>query len=231
MRIAGMQKLSTVDFPGLLAAVVFTQGCNFHCPYCHNPQLLLEDAAGPFPDTEELLAFLRKRAGRLDGLVISGGEPTLQPGLADFCGAARKIGYRVKLDTNGSRPEILHTLLAGGLVDHVAMDCKSPLDLYAPALCPEADVAEKIGRSAALLRESGIAHEFRSTCVSPFITAEGAPALYSLMGRSSPWYLQRARLTSEMRNRGLQALSTEEMRDVARVARRAGVRAALRQGT
>ena len=198
--------------------------------HCHiNSEQLREDAPGPFPEPADLLAFLRKRAGLLDGLVISGGEPTLQPDLADFCGAVRKIGYRIKLDTNGSRPEVLHALLAEGLVDHVAMDCKSPLELYAPALCPETDVAGKVGRSAALLRESGIAHEFRSTCVSPFITAQGAPALFSLVGRSSPWYLQRGRLTSGMRDKGLQALSTEEMRAIARLARRRKVRAALRQ--
>lgn len=131
MALAGLHKLTAIDYPGLVAATVFTQGCNFRCPYCHNRQLIKRQSGETLLAEEDALAFLKKRASLLDGLVVSGGEPTLQPGLADFCRKVKKLGYRIKLDTNGSRPQVLAALMDEELVDYVAMDCKSAPGAYA----------------------------------------------------------------------------------------------------
>jgi pyruvate formate lyase activating enzyme len=235
--LAGMHKLTTLDYPGLVSAIVFTQGCNFDCPYCHNPSLKgtstnqyfcfparkasfdkgeyiqhirpvgersltppgetvyrgsLKGKA-PLLETPTVLGFLKKRAGLLDGLVISGGEPTLQKGLESFCREAKRLGYRIKLDTNGSRPEVLRRLLEESLADYVAMDCKTAPEAYASTFCLEPDIEEKIRASARLLRESKIAHEFRTTCVSPFVGPDKLRAMAEMTGADSPWFLQEAR--------------------------------------
>ncbi|MDR1489570.1 MAG: anaerobic ribonucleoside-triphosphate reductase activating protein [Desulfovibrio sp.] len=189
--LAGMHKLTALDYPGLVSAIVFTQGCNFDCPYCHNPRL---KGKAPLLETQTVLGFLKKRAGLLDGLVVSGGEPTLQKGLEPFCREAKRHGYRIKLDTNGSRPEVLRRLLEESLVDYVAMDCKTAPGDYASAFCPEPDIEEKIRASASLLRASKTAHEFRTTCVSPFVSPARLSAMAEMTGTASPWFFQEARL-------------------------------------
>ena len=131
MNIAGLLKTATIDFPHRLAAVVFTAGCNYDCSFCHNRALL---GAAELMEDGEVLRFLEKRAGLLDGVVISGGEPTLQKDLAEFAGTLKGLGYDVKLDTNGSDPEAVGRLLDGGLVDYVAMDYKAPFSRY-PEIC------------------------------------------------------------------------------------------------
>ena len=128
MRIAGLQKLTLLDFPGRTAATVFTPGCNFRCPFCHNAYLVTGGAPGSTADDvplEEFFAFLGKRQGLLDGVCITGGEPLMQPGLADFCARVHDLGFAVKLDTNGSFPDRLRALAEAGLVDHVAMAVKN----------------------------------------------------------------------------------------------------------
>lgn len=167
MIIAGLQKNSLIDFPGKIAAVVFVTGCNFACPFCHNPDL----ARGDYPQRiaiDQLLAFLRPRRSLLDGVVISGGEPTLAPGLADLCLCLRELELAVKLDTNGSRPDVLGHLIAEHLLDYVAMDLKTPPGAYAPPLAPER-MGPKIGQSIRLIMDSNLDHEFRTTCVRPFV--------------------------------------------------------------
>lgn len=225
--VAGMHKLTTLDYPGLVGALVFTQGCNFHCPYCHNSHLLAPARGASGMDLPALFAFLKKRAGLLDGLVISGGEPTLQPGLRAFCRAVRALGYKIKLDTNGSRPESLRKLLEDGLLDYVALDYKALPERYYPALCPEPDIEGKFRESLALLAASGIEHELRSTCVSPFVEADMAPALAPWPG-NAPWLLQRANLDAPMRGKGLRALTGDEMRALADAAQALGIAATLR---
>jgi pyruvate formate lyase activating enzyme len=161
MNIAAYQPFSLSDFPGKMTAVVFTQGCNFRCSYCHNPALL------PFTGSssaavEEVLQFLEKRKGKLQGLVITGGEPTLQTGLIPFIKRVKELGCEVKLDTNGSRPGVLEELLKTGLINYAAMDIKAPLEKYAEvARVPIQQ--DRITRSIRLLMESGIAYEFRTT--------------------------------------------------------------------
>ncbi len=160
----GMQKFSLCDYPGKTAAVLFTQGCNFRCPFCHNGFLLVSGNQGNQLREKDILAFLEKRSGLLEGVVISGGEPTLQPGLTDFCYQVRERGFQVKLDTNGSRPEVLDRLLDAALVDFVAMDIKAPLARYSVLTGTPVDTA-RIRRSIELLSDSDIPVLFRTTWV------------------------------------------------------------------
>ncbi len=166
MRIAGLQKCSFVDYPGKLAAVIFTPGCNLDCFYCHNRRLL-EGAARERIDPDDVLAFLAERQGLLDGLVVSGGEPTLQRGLADFLRRVRELsGYAVKLDTNGTNPARLRKLVDAGLVDFVAMDVKAPLDRYEEVSGRAVDT-RAIAASIDLLLGGPVAYEFRTTLAPP----------------------------------------------------------------
>lgn len=170
MTLGGLQKNSLIDFPGTVACVVFTSGCNFICPYCHNPDLAAASIVHHHPAVSEadLFAFLKKRKGLLDGVVITGGEPTLQPGLERFCFKLKNAGYRVKLDTNGSRPRVVSRLLERQLVDFVAMDIKSNLAGYRELVRPGFDVNILLESVEIIINEAP-AHEFRTTCVRPFI--------------------------------------------------------------
>jgi pyruvate formate lyase activating enzyme len=167
--IGGLQKVSLVDYPGRISAVVFMNGCNFACPYCHNPSLARGESHQKL-SAESVLNYLSARRGLLDGVVVSGGEPTLQPGLAAFCGAVRSMGYALKLDTNGSRPEVLQDLIQQGLVDDCSMDLKTDLDDY-PTLAGVQAQAEALRASIRLIMASGMGYEFRTTCVRPFVSA------------------------------------------------------------
>ena len=159
MNVAGLVKTSTVDYPGKLACVVFTAGCNYDCRFCHNRALLSNP---PLLDEKEVHAFLTKRVNLLEGVVISGGEPTLQKDLIPFASRIKELGYAVKLDTNGSDPEILNQLLQRALVDYVAVDYKAPFQKY-PDVCgqPATGVAECVD----MLRKSSVAWELRTTVI------------------------------------------------------------------
>jgi len=171
MHIAGFQKNSLIDFPGQIAAVVFTPGCNFVCPYCHNPDLAAGKISEESYTQEEILTFLEKRKGLIQGLAITGGEPTLQKDLEDFIKTVRKMGYKIKLDSNGTRPDILSRLLEQNLVDYLAMDIKSDLDHY-PLVMKNKKEMDKIIQSIDLIMEQAPAYEFRTTCARPFISKE-----------------------------------------------------------
>ncbi|MDZ7667701.1 MAG: anaerobic ribonucleoside-triphosphate reductase activating protein [Desulfotignum sp.] len=171
MQIGGFQKNSLIDFPGTIACVVFTSGCNFKCPYCHNPEL----AAGPVNgvgrlNTSDIFSFLSKRKGWVDGVVITGGEPCLQPDLSDFIQQLKQMGLAVKLDTNGSRPTVLSQLLDRSLLDYVAMDIKTGPDRY-PDIMTSASGSDVISQSIQIIMASAPDYEFRTTCVRPFIDA------------------------------------------------------------
>lgn len=211
--IAGMHKLTTLDFPGVVSAIVFTRGCNFHCPYCHNAHLI-PTAGVDSLNVEEVLSFLYKRRGLLEGVVISGGEPCLQAGLRDFCREAKKLGYAVKLDSNGSMPDVLEDLLSDGLLDYVAMDYKALPDTYYPALCGMRNVGRDIVRSYELLKASGIDHEFRTTCIAPFITPELLPDFAKQLAGTSAWFLQQGKVDKSMEYNGLYALSASDVSDM-----------------
>ena len=165
MHIVGLQKMTLLDFPGKVACTVFLGGCNFRCPFCHNSQLLGADAQ-PYMTRSELLAFLQKRKGILDGVCITGGEPTLQKDLGDLLRQIKSLGYPVKLDTNGYRPDMLKALVAAGLVDYVAMDVKNSPDRYSLTTDIDADLS-RIEESIRFLLSDAVDYELRTTVAEP----------------------------------------------------------------
>ncbi|MCP3953249.1 MAG: anaerobic ribonucleoside-triphosphate reductase activating protein [Desulfobacterales bacterium] len=172
MFFGGIQKNSLIDYPGKVSCVLFLSGCNFACPYCHNPDL----ARGtPLPASrlrlETAYEFLEKRRGMLDGVVLSGGEPTLEHRLIEICTRIKAFDYSVKLDTNGSRPDILARLFDADCLDYVAMDIKTPPALYTPVISRR-EVASEITESIHLIMSSGVDYEFRTTCARPFAGPE-----------------------------------------------------------
>ncbi len=170
MKIAGLQKMTLLDFPGKVACTVFLDGCNFRCPFCHNTPLL-DGKAAPAMTEEELFAFLEKRTGILDGVCVTGGEPTLQKELPEFLGKIKALGYAVKLDTNGYRPEVLRSVAEQGLVDYVAMDIKNSPDRYSQTTGIPIDL-KKIEESIFYLVSGKIGYEFRTTVVEPLHDAQ-----------------------------------------------------------
>ncbi len=164
MKITGLQKNSLVDYSGRIAAVVFTPGCNFDCFYCHNRVLLCQKAVLRKYESREIFEFLKKRKGFLEGLVISGGEPTLQQGLRIFMQKVKTLGYNLKLDTNGSCPDVIKDLLYRGLVDYIAMDVKAPYRMY-DEICGVQVDTRSIEESIDIIMNSGIEYEFRTTVV------------------------------------------------------------------
>lgn len=191
MIIKGLQKLTLLDYPGMLAATVFVGGCNMRCPFCHNASLVLPDRFGASIPEDEVLAFLASRVGKLGGVCISGGEPTLQPDLSDFIRRVRDMGFAVKLDTNGLRPDVLAALVGEGLIDYIAMDVKNSLELYgATAGVPRLDTAP-IVESIAIIRNSGLPHEFRTTLVRGLHTPKSVADIAELIGRDPCYFLQR----------------------------------------
>ena len=164
MTIAGLQKMTLLDFPGKVACTVFLQGCNFRCPFCHNSGLLEGQGSDLIPQ-EELMAFLRKRVGLLEGVCITGGEPTLQKDLCQLLEEIKALGFAVKLDTNGSRPEVLKELVHRGLVDYVAMDIKNCPERYAETAGTSRLELINIQESMVFLMNGALAYEFRTTVV------------------------------------------------------------------
>ena len=190
MKISGLQKVTLLDFPGLVACTVFTAGCNLRCPFCQNASLVLPGQAPAELETEELLAFLRKRQGLLDGVAVTGGEPLLHPELPELLGQIRDLGYKIKLDTNGTLPDRLGRVLEAGLVDRVAMDIKNSPEKYPETVgVPGFDVAPVMD-SAALLMESGLAFEFRTTVVHPLHQPEDFVRIGEWLRGDEEYYLQ-----------------------------------------
>lgn len=192
MKIAGLQKNSFVDYPGNIAAVVFTLGCNLDCYYCHNRHLISHEGVQQLYDTDTVLEFLASRTSFLDGVVISGGEPTLQPNLEEFIRKVKRLGYPVKLDTNGTRPRLLKKLIENKLVDYVAMDIKAPLHRYAE-ICgvdiPTCDIEESIN----ILMSAGCDYEFRTTFV-PELEKEDIVEIAKMIRGARRYVLQQFRL-------------------------------------
>ena len=185
MRIGGLNPFSLSDFPGHVAAVVFTQGCNFRCPYCHNGSLIpMNSSTSALIPLEEVFLFLEKRRIQLNGVVVSGGEPTLQPDISLFFHQVRSMGYQIKLDTNGSRPETLTELLMEGLADFIAMDIKAPFALY-DRLTGVCAPKERLKESIALIAQSGIDHEFRTTVVKPLLSESDLQLIKAMVPHGS----------------------------------------------
>jgi len=175
MILAGLQKNSFIDYPGKISCVIFTTGCNFVCPYCHNADL----ARGEYPQQlglDEVTDFLRSRQGMLEGVVITGGEPTLHNWIIDLCETIKSLNFALKLDTNGSRPDVLDRLLQEEVVDFVAMDIKAPLEAYGP-FCRISSIREKLSESIRHIMESAPDYEFRTTCAAPFANRQSVETI------------------------------------------------------
>lgn len=190
MKICGLQKTTLLDYPGKVAATVFLSGCNFCCPFCHNADLVT-GRAEELLSADELMAFLKKRAGILEGVCITGGEPTLYPEeLANLMRRIRELGYAVKLDTNGYRPQVLKDLCRQGLADYVAMDIKAGRPHYAKT-CGLSEVhMENVMESADFLMQGQIAYEFRTTVVKGLHTAEDFEDIAQWIGGCRQYFLQ-----------------------------------------
>lgn len=190
MRIDGLQKMTLLDFPGKVACTVFTGGCNFRCPFCHNALLVTKLPEKPDYSEDEILSFLEKRTGLLDGVAITGGEPLLNPDIADFIRKIRSMGYAVKLDTNGSFPERLKAIVGEGLVDYVAMDIKNRKEKYAETIGLKNLDLSKIEESVEFLKSGAVDYEFRTTVVEQFHTVEDIRAAAEWIGGAKRYFLQ-----------------------------------------
>ena len=187
----GLQKLTLLDFPGKVACTLFTKGCNFKCPFCHNASLVVRAEKQKSYKNEEILAFLKKREGVLDGVAITGGEPTLMSGLYDFIAQVKELGYAVKLDTNGTRPDVLKRIVNDKLVDYVAMDIKNSPEKYAYTCgLPETYDLTKIEESKNFLMGGHVDFEFRTTVCKPFHTEEDFIKIGEWIKGSEKYFLQ-----------------------------------------
>lgn len=190
MILGGLQKLTLLDFPETVACTVFTVGCNLRCPFCHNPALVFNPSDDYRISEEEFFAFLKKRQGILDGVAITGGEPLLHSDIGEFIAKIKSMGYKVKLDTNGTFPDRLEKILAEGNVDYVAMDLKNTFEKYAETVGIKDFDVELIKRSIRVIQESGVAHEFRTTVVSPLHTADDFGKIAGQVEGSEKYFLQ-----------------------------------------
>ena len=211
MEIAGLQKLTLLDYPGHIACTVFLAGCNLRCPFCHNASLVLPGREGQgHISQEELLDFLRRRAGKLSGVCITGGEPTLRKELPALIAQIRQLGLSVKLDTNGSNPQMLQSLLADGLVDYVAMDIKNSPARYAET-CGGVDVLEAVKKSVSLLVDGPWNYEFRTTVSKPYHTQQDMAQIGQWIQGAKAYYLQQFVDSGDLIGTGIAAHTPEEL--------------------
>ncbi len=218
MKFNGFQKLTLLDFPGKVACVVFTAGCNFRCPFCHNASLVTHIQDSTSIDEEEILTYLKKRKGLLDGVCITGGEPLMHPDIEQFIRKVRELGLAVKVDTNGCYPERLKSLIDQGLVDYVAMDIKNRRERYAEtAGVPELDLAN-VDKSIALLREGRVDYEFRTTVVQSLHTVEDIDAIAHWIQGAPRYFLQNFTDSGDILAENMMPVSVETLRKMAQTA-------------
>ena len=215
MLIAGLQKLTLLDYPGHVACTVFTGGCNMRCPFCHNASLVLPQRMEVLMDAEEFFTFLKKRQGVLEGVAITGGEPLLQKDMPDFLRRIRELGYRIKLDTNGSFPEKLIEIVSDGLVDRVAMDIKNAPELYGETVgVPGFDI-KAVEKSKNFLLEGRVEYEFRTTAVKGLHTVESIGKAARWIEGAAEYYLQQFKDSGELiEGSGLGAFDEKEMNEL-----------------
>ncbi len=209
MNIQGYQKLSLLDFPGKVACTVFTGGCNLRCPFCHNASLVRFPRENGNVE-EEVLSYLEKRKGILEGVCVTGGEPLLQPDLLSFLEKGKKMGYQMKLDTNGSDAEALRRILSSGFVDYVAMDIKSAPASYEKAIGVKMDFSP-FQKSIQVLRESSVPYEFRTTLVKGIHQEEDLEAIAELLAGEKRYFLQGFVDSGNLLGEGFASFSPEEM--------------------
>ncbi|MFH1638343.1 MAG: anaerobic ribonucleoside-triphosphate reductase activating protein [Candidatus Woesearchaeota archaeon] len=219
MKIAGFARNSLVDYPGHVVSTIFTQGCNLSCPYCHNPELIPKGGNGMIAE-KELFYFFEKHRKMLDGVCITGGEPTLQMDLEEFLMKVKALGLKVKLDTNGTNPEVIEDLIAKKLVDYIAMDIKASAKGYAK-IGVTGDVLESIFRSIKIIMGSGIGYEFRSTVVPGMLDIEGIREIAERIEGADSYCIQQFVAGTKIKDetfKGIKPYSPEElfeMRDAA----------------
>ncbi|MBO5777021.1 MAG: anaerobic ribonucleoside-triphosphate reductase activating protein [Clostridia bacterium] len=189
MKIFGIEKFSMVDWDGKIVCTLFASGCNFRCPFCHNSSLALAD--GNELDIDDIFSFLEKRKGVLDGVCISGGEPTLHPDLEDFVKKIKDMGYKVKLDTNGTNPKAVQSLVEKKLVDYVAMDIKNSPHKYATTAGVQSIALDNILQTISIVKKSGVPHEFRTTIIKEFHTEDDMKYIADLVDGCDKYVLQK----------------------------------------
>ena len=229
MKISGIQKLTLLDYPGTVACTVFTAGCNFRCPFCHNAMLVLpeqiEDAS---LGEDEVLSFLKKRRGVLDGVAITGGEPLITDETENFIEKIKSMGYAVKLDTNGALPERLRRLTGNGLVDYVAMDIKNSPHKYAQTIGLDSAPLGKIEESIHILMSGSVDYEFRTTLVKGFHTEDDIKTIGKWLSGADKWYLQAFKDSGDLISGGLCGFERDEYLRLLDTARRFVPNAQLR---
>ncbi len=218
MLINGFQKLTILDYPGKVACIVFTPGCNFRCPFCHNASLVTHIDKETYMDVDEVLAYLKKRQGLLDGVVITGGEPLLQDGIEEFISEIKSLGYSVKLDTNGSFPEKLISIVEKGLVDYVAMDIKNSKAKYGKTIGVNDFDITPIERSVDFLKQGKVDYEFRTTIVKNFHTLDDIQDIVVWLKGTHKYFLQNFVDSGDLITDGLEPVSVfllKEMKEKA----------------
>lgn len=223
MLIGGLQKTSLLDFPGRVAAIVFTPGCDFRCSFCYNASLVTNINPRLNIVEKVFFNFLDKRKKVLDAVVISGGEPTLQADLLEFMSKIKKRGFLIKLDTNGSRPEIIQKILGLNLVDYLAMDIKAPLSKYATTVKMPNLNKENIKKSIKLIMASGLPYEFRSTLLPVLHTKDDVVAMAKLIKGAAKYYLQKFVPMSDLIDKSFKkekSYTTGEMKELAELCKK-----------
>jgi len=270
MQIGGLEKMTLIDYPGEVALIVFTQGCNFRCQFCYNPMLVLPEGQDKLKysprrivgvnsrpgvgaqkdhhliEEGDFFVFLRSRTGKLDGVVITGGEPTIQPDLPEFIKKIKDLGFKVKLDTNGTNPEMLEKLITAlpgkpRLVDYVAMDIKAPLNKYIKVtgldniypvqssknnfggILPEAELLHRVKKSVKMIMKSGLPYEFRTTVVPGLLNKENIAEMAELIKGADKWYLQFFKSDTDLINKDFQGkarFTEKEMKEMAEIGRK-----------
>ncbi len=232
MIIGGLEKLTLLDYPDHLAAIIFTQGCNFRCHFCYNPLLVLpqigkdvknKEEKGLAPiSQEDLFLFLSERFGRLEGVVITGGEPTLHPDLPSFIRKIKKIGYLVKLDSNGTNPEMLDKLIKEKLIDYIAMDIKAPFSRYQEVVGVPVEY-NNLRKSVKIIMSSSLPYEFRTTVVPSLLSEDDFVKMGKEIKGADKWYLQKFKSDTSLVNSAYQdriSYTDKEMNHFARIAQR-----------
>lgn len=227
MIIKGLQKTTLLDFPGKVACTVFTAGCNFRCPFCHNASLVISPDLTDTISEDELFAFLKKRRGIIDGVCITGGEPLLQRDIEELIKKIRDLSLAVKLDTNGAYPERLRSIIENDLVDYVAMDIKNSKEKYALTAGADVDIG-KISESVELLMSSGIAYEFRTTIVKELHSPEDIRSIGEWIAGADKYFLQSFTDSGELIADGYSAHTPQDMAALLEIAKQYVPNAALR---
>ena len=211
MTISGMQKLTLLDYPGNTACLIFTQGCNFRCPFCHNKDLVGDEIEHEIIEEKEVFKYLEKRKGILDGICITGGEPLLQKDIEDFITKVKEMGFKVKLDTNGSSPSKLKRLLDKGLLDYVAMDIKNDFLNYDKTSGIERINIENIKRSIDIIENSNVEYEFRTTVVKELHNILQLEEICKYLGPNAKYYIQNYKECDSVLKKGLSGFNEKEL--------------------